>query len=122
MIAQNEINVQGELANKTNNRTVSYKLNKDACTIIPYPTVQEKHIWQVYVTSELKIKLFCFFTIRAMVWIFITVKNRYLNLSTVLKFSSTQNEPKRAETKKRNPQLVTEHARATPRHTVIGGS
>ena len=25
MIAQNEVNVQGELANKTNNRTVSYK-------------------------------------------------------------------------------------------------
>ena len=25
MIAQNEINVQGELANKTDNRTVSYK-------------------------------------------------------------------------------------------------
>ena len=25
MIAQNEINVQGELANKTGNRTVSYK-------------------------------------------------------------------------------------------------
>ena len=38
------------------------------------------------------------------------------------KISLTQNEPKRAETKKRNPQLVTEHARATPRHTVIGGS
>ena len=37
MIAQNEINVLGELANKTDNRTV----------------------WQVYVTSELKIKL-CF--------------------------------------------------------------
>ena len=25
MIAQNEVNVQGELANKTDNRTVSYK-------------------------------------------------------------------------------------------------
>ena len=25
MIAQNEVNVQGELANKTDNRTISYK-------------------------------------------------------------------------------------------------
>ena len=31
-----------------------YKLNKDACTIIPHPTAEEKYIWQVYVTSELK--------------------------------------------------------------------
>ena len=30
-------------------------------------------IWQVYVTSELKIELFCFFTIGTMVWIFIGV-------------------------------------------------
>ena len=61
--------------------------------IIPYQIVREKHILQVYVTSELKTKLFCFFTIRAMVWIFIAVKNRYLNLSAVLKFATTQNEP-----------------------------
>ena len=38
--------------------------------IIPYPTVKLKHILQVYVTNELKIKLFCFFTIRAIVRIF----------------------------------------------------
>ena len=50
-------------------------------------------------TSELKIKLFCFFTIRAMVWIFIAVKSRYLNLSAVLKFAKTQIDPKLAETK-----------------------
>ena len=67
--------------------------------IIPYPTLEKKHIRQVYVISELKIKLFCFFTICAMVWIFIVLKNRYLNLSAVLKFAKTQNEPKRAETK-----------------------
>ena len=67
--------------------------------IIPYPTVEVKHIWQVYVTSELKIKLFYFFTMCAMVWIFIAVKNRYLNLSAVLKFAKTQNKPKQAETK-----------------------
>ena len=82
MIAQNEINVQGELANKMDNGTVSYK-----------------HIWQVYVTSELKIKLFCFFTISAMIWIFIAVKNRYLNFSAVLKFATTQDEPKQAKRK-----------------------
>ena len=54
---------------------------------------------EVYVTSELKIKLFYFFTIRAMVLIFKDVRNRYLNLSAVLKLTTTPNEPKRAETK-----------------------
>ena len=53
MIVQNEVNVQRELANKTDNRTshvsivqggLQYKLNSGACTIIPYPTVQVKHI------------------------------------------------------------------------------
>ena len=34
-----------------------------------------------------------------MVSIFIVVKSRYLNLSAVLKFEKTDNEPKRAETK-----------------------
>ena len=47
---------------------------------------------QVYVTSELKIKLFCFFIMCAMVWIFAAVKNIYLlHLSAVLKFAKTQN-------------------------------
>ena len=67
--------------------------------IIPYTTVEEKHIWQVYMTSELKMKLFCFLTIHAVVWIFVAVKNRYLNLLAVLKFAMTQNEPKLAELK-----------------------
>ena len=67
------------------------KLNNGACTIIPYPTVEVKRIWQVYVPSELKIKLFRFFTIRTMVWIFIAGKNRYLNLSAVLQFATTRN-------------------------------
>ena len=102
MIVQNKINVQGELANKTDNHTVSYKhptgrilntnfkheLNNDTCRIIPYPTVQEKHIWQVHVTNELKIKLLYFFTIRAIIQNFIAVKNIYLNLSAVLKFAT----------------------------------
>ena len=34
-----------------------------------------------------------------MVWVFIAMKNRYLNLSAVLKFTMTQNEPRQAETK-----------------------
>ena len=48
MIAQNEVNVQEELANKTDDRTVSYKhrtgttykLNNGVCSIIPYPAVE----------------------------------------------------------------------------------
>ena len=52
-VAQNGINVQGELANKIDYRTVSYKhrtgrilvqLYNGACTIIPHPTVEVKHI------------------------------------------------------------------------------
>ena len=51
-IAQNEVNVQGELANKTDNRTVSYK-HRTRRTLVqikwwylydPYPTVEMKHI------------------------------------------------------------------------------
>ena len=34
-----------------------------------------------------------------MALIFIAMKNRYLNLSTVVKFATTQNEPIRAEIK-----------------------
>ena len=53
MIAENEINVQGELADKTDNRTASYKhrtgrilvqIKYVVCTIIPYPIVEVKHI------------------------------------------------------------------------------
>ena len=116
MITQNEINVQGELANK-NWQSQSHistvqgefwcKFNSDAYRIIPYSTIQEKHIWHVYVTSEIKIKSFCFLAIRVTVWISIAVKNRYRNLSAVLKFTATQNEPKRAETKSCNPQPAT---------------
>ena len=68
MVTQNELKVQAELANKTDNRTVSYKhgiqgglqykLNNGTYTIIPYATVDVKHIKQVYVTSKQKIKLF----------------------------------------------------------------
>ena len=65
--------------------------------IIPSPTVEVEHIWHVYVTSELKVKSVCFFTISDMILIFIAVKNRYLSLSAVLKIAKTQNEPKRAE-------------------------
>ena len=106
MITQKEINVQGEPANKIDNRIVSckhrteriqYKSSNGDCTIITYPAVEVKYSWQVYVTSELKIKLFSFFTVHTMVWIFIVVKNRYLNPSTVLKLLTTQNKLKGAE-------------------------
>ena len=106
MITQNEINVQGEPANKTDNCLVSYKhriervqykLSNADCTIITYPAVEVKYTWQLYVTSELTKKLFSFFTVRTMVWNFIAVKNKYLNLSAVLKPLTTQNEPEGAE-------------------------
>ena len=50
MIAQNEMKVQEVLANKTDNRSLiiqggfQYQLNNGACTIIPYQTVEVKHI------------------------------------------------------------------------------
>ena len=56
MIAQNEIKVPGELANKADNLIVSHKhhngrisvqmsvQNNDTCTIIPFPPVEVKHI------------------------------------------------------------------------------
>ena len=86
------------LANKTKNRTgkIFVQINNGTNTIISNPTIEVKHTWQVYVTGELKIKLFCFFTIRVMEWIFRAVN---LNLLAALKFATTQNEPKRAETK-----------------------
>ena len=28
-------------------------LNNGDCTIIPYPTVEDKHTWQVYITNGL---------------------------------------------------------------------
>ena len=85
MIAQNEINEQKELINKTDYRTVPYKqragrilvqIKNGECTIITDPTVEVKHSWQVYVTGELKIKLFCFFTVRTIVWVFKVAKNK----------------------------------------------
>ena len=40
MIAQNEVNVQGELANKTDN----FNLNNGVYMINPYPIVEVKQI------------------------------------------------------------------------------
>ena len=62
-------------------------------------SIEVKHIWQIYITNELKTKLLCFFIIRTIVWIFIAVKNRYLNLSSVRKLAITSNESKRGEMK-----------------------
>ena len=54
IIAQSHISIEQE--------GLYCKLNNGACTIIPYPIVEVKHILVVHVTSELKIKLLCFFT------------------------------------------------------------
>ena len=62
-------------------------------------SIDVKHIWQIYITNELKTKLLCFFIIRTIVWIFIAVKNRYLNLSSVRKLATTQHETKGGEMK-----------------------
>ena len=100
---QIDLNLQGNLANKTDNHTVLYK----------------HHTWQILVqikkwclynysisnsrcethlaslcNCELKIKLFCFFSTCTIVLIFIAVESRYLNLLVVVKFAMTQNEPK----------------------------
>ena len=80
-----------------------------ACTVIPYPTVEVKHIWQVYATSELKMKLFCFCIICVMVWFFIAVENRYLNLLAVLKFAKSQMELKWANTTSNNSWPIFPH-------------
>ena len=102
------MNVKRELANKTDNRTVSYKhrtgrilvqIKKWCSCEYSIPNSRGEHVWQVYVTSYLKINLIYFLTARTMVWIFIALKNRYLNISAVLKLLTTQNELKRPETK-----------------------
>ena len=51
----------------------------DSCTIIWYLKVGVKQIWQVYVASKLKIKLFCFFILSTIVWIFIGVENTFID-------------------------------------------
>ena len=94
------------------------KLNDGACAIIQYPIVEVKHIWQVYVTSELKIKLVCFFSVRAIILIFIAEKNRYLNLSTVLssqRLKMNQNKSKRSNaTRNQQQRLVTSFSLPCP--------
>ena len=95
MIAQNEINVQGELANKVDNGTVSYK-----------------HIWQVYVTSELKIKLFCFFTIGAMVWIFIALKKQIFKFFGFTKICNNSKWTKKSWNKLMQPTISNSHSRS----------
>ena len=67
--------------------------------IIWYPRMGMNHTWQVYVTTELKIKLCCFFNSSTMVWILIGIENRYFYLSIVPKFVAIQNELKQAEMK-----------------------
>ena len=50
--------------------------NDSDCTIILYLKLGMKHIWQVYVTSELKIKLFCLFILSTIAWIFMGMENK----------------------------------------------
>ena len=72
--------------------------------------MEEKHILQDYVTSELKIELFCFFTTGSMVWILIAVKNRYLNFSSLLKFATIQKGTKRSWNKLLQPTTSINHS------------
>ena len=80
--------------------------------IILYPTVQHKHIWQVYVASTLKMKLFCFFTLRGMIWIFIAVKNIFKSFdrNKIRKDSkwtkTSRNEVMQLTTSNSNSQLI----------------
>ena len=100
----NEINVLGKLPNKTDNvpsrinflkRSFQHKTNNGVCRNVRYPRVGVKRLWQVYVTSELKIKLFCLFTFHNVVWIFIGVGKRYLCFS----YTKILNSSKRSKLK-----------------------
>ena len=73
MIGQNEVNVQGELANKTDNGTVSCKHRTGRILVqIKYRCLHDHSIPESSGETHLK--------------------NRYLNLSAILKFAKTQNE------------------------------
>ena len=52
-------------------------------TIIWYPKVGVKHTQQIYVTSELKIRLFCFFILSTIVWIFTGMENRSVTCTKI---------------------------------------
>ena len=68
--------------------------NDDDCTIIWYPKVGVKHTLQVYVFSGLKIKLFCFFILITIAWIFIGVENTPIDCIKI------RNNPKRIKTRR----------------------
>ena len=68
----------------------------NACTIIPYPTAEEKHIWQVYVTSELKKNCFVIYYTRRDLNFHICEKQIFKSFGCT-EIATTQNEPKRAE-------------------------
>ena len=80
--------------------------------IIPYPTVEVKHIQQVYVTSELKIKFFCFLTYASHNMNFYCCEKQIFKSSGCTEISAgfgSQNEPKPAETKYCNSQRPVFH-------------
>ena len=68
--------------------------NDGDCTIIWHSKVDVRHIWQVYVTSELKIKLFFSFILITIVWIFIGMENRSIDWTKI------RNNSKRTKTSK----------------------
>ena len=55
-----------------------------------------KHTWQVYVISELKIKLFCFFILRTIAWIFIGMENTSFDCTKICN-NSNQTKTRRNE-------------------------
>ena len=70
--------------------------NDGDCAIIWYPKVGVKHTWQVYVISELKIKLFCFFILSTIAWIFIGMENTSIDC-TKIRNNSKRNKKSRSE-------------------------
>ena len=96
--------MQGKLPNKTDNvtsrinflkRRFQHKTNNGVSRNIRYPRVGLKRIWEVYVTSEPKIKLLCLFTFHTVVWIFTGVGKRYLSFS----YTKILNSSKRSKSK-----------------------
>ena len=67
--------------------------------IIPYPTVEVRHIWRVYVTSEPQVQAAWFLYYNRSGMNFHSCKKQISEPFGCLKFAKTQNEPKRDETK-----------------------
>ena len=57
--------------------------NDGGCTIIWCPELGVKHTRLVYVISELKIKLLCFFILSIIAWIFICMENTSIDCTKI---------------------------------------